>query len=218
MRRPALVRPGHAWSRSEVLDWLIEAAAEAPTLFGFDFSFAPPIVERGEYLPGEAGVPAEAKSLLGLCRRAERRRGSRRGELPRARASPPFLFRRGRRDEARLPPSPRLRACVQRHRRRQGLDPLRRDRRRPRSPRRASPACGCSIALDGRVPVWPMDALPERGQPGRRNLHARLHPPRRAAAGARCGAGAAQRGARRVRLSSRADFDARAATITRPTC
>jgi hypothetical protein len=60
---PGLVRPGHAWSRSEVLDWLVEAAAEAPTLFGFDCSFAPPIQARGEYLPGEPGVPTDAKSF-----------------------------------------------------------------------------------------------------------------------------------------------------------
>jgi hypothetical protein len=32
----------------------------APTLFGFDFSFAPPIAERGEYLPGE-DAPADAR-------------------------------------------------------------------------------------------------------------------------------------------------------------
>lgn len=60
---PRLVRPGHVWSRSEVLDWLIAAAGEAPTLFGFDFSFAPPIAERGAYFPGEAAVPADAKAL-----------------------------------------------------------------------------------------------------------------------------------------------------------
>jgi hypothetical protein len=60
---PALVRPGHVWSRGEVLEWLLAAADEAPTLFGFDFSFAPPIVERGEYLPGEADVPADARSF-----------------------------------------------------------------------------------------------------------------------------------------------------------
>jgi hypothetical protein len=60
---PALVRPRHVWSRTEVLDWLHEAAAEAPTLFGFDFSFAPPIAARGAYLPGETGVPAEAKAF-----------------------------------------------------------------------------------------------------------------------------------------------------------
>jgi hypothetical protein len=60
---PKLVRPGHVWSRGEVGDWLLSAAAEAPTLFGFDFSFAPPIAERGEYLPGEPGVPSTAREF-----------------------------------------------------------------------------------------------------------------------------------------------------------
>lgn len=58
---PRLVRPGHVWSRSEVLDWLVARAAAEPTLFGFDFSFAPPFVERGAYLPGEEGVPDSAR-------------------------------------------------------------------------------------------------------------------------------------------------------------
>jgi len=60
---PKLVRPDHVWSRAEALDWLVKTAAEAPTLFGFDFSFAPPIAERGEYLPGEADVPADARAF-----------------------------------------------------------------------------------------------------------------------------------------------------------
>ena len=58
---PKLVHPGHVWSRREVLDWLIERAAAEPTLFGFDFSFAPPFFERGAYLPGEPGVPDTAR-------------------------------------------------------------------------------------------------------------------------------------------------------------
>jgi hypothetical protein len=62
-RAPCLVRPGHVWSRSEVLDWLLKTAAEAPTLYGFDFSYAPPIVERGAYFPGETAPPAEARAL-----------------------------------------------------------------------------------------------------------------------------------------------------------
>jgi hypothetical protein len=60
---PKLVRPGHVWSRTEVLEWLLGEAAAAPTLFGFDFSFAPPIAERGEYLPGEPGVPSTAREF-----------------------------------------------------------------------------------------------------------------------------------------------------------
>ena len=67
---PKLVRPHHVWSRIEVLDWLLREAEAAPTLFGFDFSFAPPIAERGEYLPGEAGLPNDAKAFWAYVDRA----------------------------------------------------------------------------------------------------------------------------------------------------
>jgi hypothetical protein len=60
---PYLVRPDHVWSRTEVLEWLLAEAEAAPTLFGFDFSFAPPIAERGEYLPGEKDVPTTARQF-----------------------------------------------------------------------------------------------------------------------------------------------------------
>jgi hypothetical protein len=60
---PRLIRPGNVWSRTEVLHWLLRRAAKEPTLFGFDFSLAPPIVERGEYLPGEPDVPKTAREF-----------------------------------------------------------------------------------------------------------------------------------------------------------
>jgi hypothetical protein len=60
---PRLIRPSHIWSREEVLKWLLKRAAKEPTLFGFDFSFAPPIVERGEYLLGEPVVPKTAREF-----------------------------------------------------------------------------------------------------------------------------------------------------------
>jgi hypothetical protein len=60
---PRLLRPDQVWSRTEVLDWLLKRAAKEPTLFGFDFSFAPPIVEKGEYLLGEPGVPKTAREF-----------------------------------------------------------------------------------------------------------------------------------------------------------
>ena len=59
---PRLVKPTHVWSRFEVMSWLVREAAKEPTLFGFDFSFAPPFVERGCYLPGE-DVPATAREF-----------------------------------------------------------------------------------------------------------------------------------------------------------
>jgi len=60
---PRLIRAGHIWSREEVLAWLLKHAAKVPTLFGFDFSFAPPLIERGEYLPGEPDVPKTAREF-----------------------------------------------------------------------------------------------------------------------------------------------------------
>ena len=59
---PRLVRPAHIWSRQEVADWLVREAAKEPTLFGFDFSFAPPLIDRGSYLPGE-DVPDNARDF-----------------------------------------------------------------------------------------------------------------------------------------------------------
>jgi hypothetical protein len=49
---PTLVKPpGKAWSRQGVADWLL--AQDDDLLIGFDFSFAPPIIARGSYLPGD---------------------------------------------------------------------------------------------------------------------------------------------------------------------
>lgn len=60
---PRLIEPERVWSRTDVLDWVLATAGDGPTLYGFDFSFAPPIAERGDYLPGEAGIPRDAKAF-----------------------------------------------------------------------------------------------------------------------------------------------------------
>ena len=60
---PRLVRPNHVWSRFEVMSWVADRAKKEPTLFGFDFSFAPPIVEKGEYLLGEPDIPRNAREF-----------------------------------------------------------------------------------------------------------------------------------------------------------
>lgn len=53
---PTLVSPpDKAWARADVLSWLRRVAADGErALIGMDFSFAPPFVDRGAYLPGEA--------------------------------------------------------------------------------------------------------------------------------------------------------------------
>ena len=60
---PELIAPGHVWSRREVLEWLRERAADSERwLIGMDFSFAPPRMVRGCYLPGE-DVPGDARAF-----------------------------------------------------------------------------------------------------------------------------------------------------------
>lgn len=58
---PALVDPpDRYWSRTAILEWLLAQADDV--LIGFDFSFAPPFVGRGGYLPGDP-VPEAAKAF-----------------------------------------------------------------------------------------------------------------------------------------------------------
>lgn len=159
---PALVRPGHIWSRTEVLDWLLETAAAASTLFGFDFSFAPPIAERGEYLPGEPDIPCNARDFWAYVDRCS-------DDEDLGAAS--FLERVHRRHfyfgaaDGTKADFVRFRQCDARLNAQGG-----------RKTASAYDAIGAAQvakasfsgmrllhALDGRVPIWPMDALPGRG-------------------------------------------------------
>ncbi|KTE01816.1 hypothetical protein ATE68_21835 [Sphingopyxis sp. H038] len=67
---PALVRPGHIWSRSEILEWLegVVAAGEN-MLIGFDFSAAFAFADHGAYFPGWAESPADMRMLWALVER-----------------------------------------------------------------------------------------------------------------------------------------------------
>lgn len=50
---PSLVKPPErAWSRQGIASWLL--SQDDDLLIGFDFSFAPPKIARGSYLPGDA--------------------------------------------------------------------------------------------------------------------------------------------------------------------
>lgn len=159
---PILVRNGHVWSRTEVLDWLLGAAAEAPTLFGFDFSAAPPIAARGEYLPGEPGVPKEARAF--------------------------WAYVDAKSEDEDLGAASFLEQIHRRHFYFGAADGAKRDFLHHRVCEQAFNATGGGKAstlydaigaaqvakasfagmrllhaLDGRVPVWPMDELPAKG-------------------------------------------------------
>jgi hypothetical protein len=67
---PALVRPGHRWSRAEILDWLETiAAAGENMLIGFDFSAAFAFADHGAYFPRWADSPADIPALWALVER-----------------------------------------------------------------------------------------------------------------------------------------------------
>ena len=159
---PRLVRPGHVWSREEVLAWLLREAGREPTLFGFDFSFAPPIVERGEYLPGEHGVPKTAREFWAYV-------DSRCGDEDLGAAS--FLefahrkhFYFGIADGVKAD-FVRFRQCDARLNAQGG-----RKTASAYDPIGAAQVAKASFSgmrllhrLDGKVAIWPMDPLPQRG-------------------------------------------------------
>ena len=62
---PELIRPGHRWSRGEVLNWL-ERDLPPDTLVGFDMSFSFAFADQGAYFPGWADSPASARELWAL--------------------------------------------------------------------------------------------------------------------------------------------------------
>ena len=65
---PALVRPGHVWSRTEVLDWLLH---DLPynSLVGMDLSPSLPFADCGAFFPGWDESPQDARALWALVDR-----------------------------------------------------------------------------------------------------------------------------------------------------
>jgi len=62
---PALVRPGHRWSRPEVLDWLLDLAT-ADCLVGLDLGISLPFADAGAFFPGLATSPPDIRALWAL--------------------------------------------------------------------------------------------------------------------------------------------------------
>lgn len=65
---PRLVRPGHRWSRAEVLHWMRHDMPEA-TLVGMDLGQSLPFIDCGAFLPGWHESPADARALWALVER-----------------------------------------------------------------------------------------------------------------------------------------------------
>lgn len=159
---PRLVRSGHTWSREEVLRWLLREAGKEPTLFGFDFSFAPPLIERGEYLPGEPDIPKTAREFWAYVDRLSDDEDLGAASFLELAHRPHFYFGIADGVKARFM---HFRQCDARLNAQGG--------RKTASAYDAIGAAQVAKAsfsgmrflhrLDGKVAIWPMDALPDHG-------------------------------------------------------
>ena len=162
---PVLVRPGHIWSRVEVLDWL---ADDLPpdTLVGLDLGAALPFVDRGAYFPGWSDSPADARALWALiddlC--AADPHLSATGFVDHPEASRHFRRHGGRVGDQFEPGRGRLR-LTERGQLAQGLAPYSNLNLIGAAQVGKSSLTGMRVLhrLAGRVPVWPFDPIPPTG-------------------------------------------------------
>lgn len=165
---PELVRPGHIWSRGEILAWLEGvAAAGSDMLIGFDFSAGFAFEDHGAYFPGWPESPADLPALWALVERLA-------GADPHYEVGS-FLahpearrhFRHGRGDVGDLfePGAGRLR-IVEQHQRatKQAASVSNFNLVGAAQVGKASLA-GMRLLhrLRGRIPLWPLDPVPASG-------------------------------------------------------
>ena len=165
---PVLVRPGHVWSRAEVLDWLESiAAAREDMLIGFDFSAAFAFADRDAYFPEWAASPDAIRALWTLVERLAQ--ADPHYEIGGFLAHPEARrhFRHGRGDVGDLfeAGAGRLRV-VEQHQRatRQAASVSNFNLVGAAQVGKASLA-GMRLLhrLDGRIPLWPIDPVPACG-------------------------------------------------------
>jgi hypothetical protein len=167
---PALVRPGHRWSRGEVLDWLLDGLP-ADTLVGLDLGISLPFADCGAFFPGWEASPPDARALWALveatCRddphlgassfvdhleasRYFRRQGGREGAK--------FHHGEATHRRGRFRVTEQAQAAM-------GCQPYSNFNLVGAAQVGKSSLTGMRVlhALGGAVPVWPVDPLPESG-------------------------------------------------------
>ena len=162
---PALVRPGHRWSRAEVRDWLLD---EMPpeTLVGMDLGLSLPFADRGAFFPGWAQSPPDAKALWALVDHlcAADPHLSVSSFVDHAGAAPHFR-RHGGREGAHFGGGRGRFRLTEREQERQGCKPYSNFNLVGAAQVGKSSLSGMRVLhrLAGRLPVWPVDPLPARG-------------------------------------------------------
>ena len=162
---PVLVRPGHIWSRMDVLDWLLNDLP-ADTLVGLDLSTSFAFADQGAFFPGWERSPVDARGLWALVEDicADDPHLSISSFVDHPEASRHFR-RHGNRTGDRFPPGRgRLRA-TENAQRGQGLSPYSNFNLVGAAQVGKSSLTGMRMLhrLDGKLALWPVDPVPETG-------------------------------------------------------
>lgn len=167
---PHIIRPGHRWSRSEVLDYLREDLPD-DALVGMDLGISLPFADCGAFFPGWPDSPVSARALWtlidGIC-----------ADEPHLGVSPlvdhddlaVYFRRHGGREGARFGSGSstgkmgrfRVTEAAQR---RMGCKPYSNFNLVGAAQVGKSSLSGMRLLhrLEGRASVWPVDGLPEKG-------------------------------------------------------
>ncbi|MFD1786965.1 hypothetical protein ACFSC3_05210 [Sphingomonas floccifaciens] len=161
---PTLIRPGHIWSRAEVLDLIL--ATETDTLIGLDLGPSLPFVDRGAYFPGWDESPADARGLWALVERIclDDPHFAASSFVDHPEAARHFRRHGGRTGDLFEPGRGRLRA-TERAQQRMGLSPYSNLNLVGAAQVGKSSLTGMRLLhrLSGRVAIWPFDPVPEAG-------------------------------------------------------
>jgi hypothetical protein len=162
---PELVRPGHIWSRGEVLDWLVDALP-AETLVGLDLGTSLPFADRNAFFPEWAESPPDARALWALVDRlcAADPNFEASSFVAHSQAARHFRRHGGRVGDLFEPGRGRLRV-TERAQAAAGLNPYSNLNLVGAAQVGKSSLTGMRVLhrLAGRLPVWPFDPLPDRG-------------------------------------------------------
>lgn len=162
---PTLVTPpGRGWARAEICDWVL--AQRDDMVIGFDLGPALPFVDRDAYFPGWTESPTDARALWALVDRlcaGEPDLGAG-GFADHVEASRHFRRHGGRVGDLFEPGRGRLRV-TEFAQQAQGLNPYSNLNLVGAAQVGKSSLTGMRLLhrIDGHVPVWPFDALPEGG-------------------------------------------------------
>ncbi|HEY0598416.1 hypothetical protein [Sphingopyxis sp.] len=165
---PILVRPGHVWSRAEILAWLEAVAVSGDDiLIGVDFSAAFAFVDEGAYFPEWTDSPVDIPELWALVERLARNDPHYEpgGFLAHPEARRHFRHGHGDVGDLFAPGTGRLRVVEQHQRTTKQAASVSNFNLVGAAQVGKASLSGMRLLhrLRGRIPLWPLDPIPVRG-------------------------------------------------------